>query len=80
LNEATLTILALKNAVNSELTNLEEVLPKALTYSKRRKNGSNKFSFQGDAMLRFFFKERKRRSRDNTFKPGVGGRGRNEHK
>ena len=59
LNEATLPFLALRIAVNSELTNLEEVLPKAFNLlSKGGRLVVISFHSGEDAIVKNFFKEK----------------------
>lgn len=71
INEATLPFLAVRIAVNSELSNLEEVLPKAFNLLK--KGGRLVFiSFHSgeDALVKNFFKSKvKEGSRMINFKP-----------
>jgi len=71
LNEATLPFLALRIAVNSELTNLEEALPKA--FDLLEKGGRLviiSFHSKEDAIVKNFFKEKKNEGSEIiTFKP-----------
>jgi 16S rRNA (cytosine1402-N4)-methyltransferase len=75
LNEATLPFLALRIAVNSELTNLEEVLPKA--FSLLAKGGRLvviSFHSKEDAIVKNFFKEKSKDGAEIiTFKPILAG-------
>lgn len=75
LNEATLPFLALRIAVNSELTNLEEVLPKA--FNLLEKGGRLviiSFHSKEDVLVKNFFKEMGRNgSKMITFKPIKAG-------
>ena len=75
LNEATLPFLALRIAVNSELTNLEEVLPKA--FDLLEKGGRLvviSFHSREDAIVKNFFKEKKSEGAEVvTFKPILAG-------
>jgi len=75
LNEATLPFLALRIAVNSEITNLEEVLPKA--FSLLKKGGRLvviSFHSKEDALVKNFFKEMaKEGTKMITFKPITAG-------
>ena len=75
LNEATLPFLALRIAVNSELTNLEEVLPKA--FSLLAKDGRLvviSFHSGEDAIVKNFFKEKSREgSKTINPKPVLAG-------
>ena len=71
LNEATLPFLALRIAVNSELTNLEETLPKAFDLLER---GGRlvviSFHSKEDVIVKNFFKEKKLEGAEIiTFKP-----------
>jgi 16S rRNA (cytosine1402-N4)-methyltransferase len=71
LNEATLPFLALRIAVNSELTNLEETLPKAFNILER---GGRlvviSFHSKEDVIVKNFFKEKKLEGNEIiTFKP-----------
>jgi 16S rRNA (cytosine1402-N4)-methyltransferase len=71
LNEATLPFLALRIAVNSELTNLEETLPKA--FNILEKGGRLvviSFHSKEDVIVKNFFKEKKLEGAEIiTFKP-----------
>ena len=71
INEATLPFLAVRIAVNSELTNLEEVLPKA--YKLLKKGGRLfviSFHSKEDVLVKNFFKEKVAEgSKIITFKP-----------
>ena len=75
INEATLPFLALRIAVNSELTNLEEVLPKAFDLLK--KNGRLvviSFHSGEDALVKSFFREKVKEGAEMvTFKPITAG-------
>jgi 16S rRNA (cytosine1402-N4)-methyltransferase len=75
LNEATLPFMALRIAVNSELTNLEEVLPKA--FGLLVKGGRLvviSFHSGEDAIVKNFFKEKSRSGAEViTFKPILAG-------
>ena len=75
LNEATLPFLALRIAVNSELSNLEEALPKA--YELLEKGGRLvviSFHSGEDAIVKNFFKEKKNEGGEIiTFKPVLAG-------
>jgi len=75
LNEATLPFLAIRIAVNSELTNLEEVLPKA--FNLLEKGGRLvviSFHSKEDLLVKDFFKERKKNGAEIvTFKPIQAG-------
>lgn len=75
INEATLPFLAARIAVNSELTNLEEVLPKA--YGLLKKGGRLvviSFHSKEDALVKSFFKEKSiEGSRLINFKPIMAG-------
>ncbi|MCX6705270.1 MAG: 16S rRNA (cytosine(1402)-N(4))-methyltransferase RsmH [Candidatus Woesebacteria bacterium] len=75
LNEATLPFLALRIAVNSELSNLEEVLPKA--FDLLIKGGRLvviSFHSGEDAIVKNFFKEKsKDGAKITTFKPILAG-------
>jgi len=75
LNEATLPFLALRIAVNSELTNLEEVLPKA--FSLLKKGGRLvviSFHSKEDVLVKDFFRDMaKEGSKIITFKPITAG-------
>jgi 16S rRNA (cytosine1402-N4)-methyltransferase len=75
LNEATLPFLALRIAVNSELANLEEVLPKA--FNLLVKSGRLiviSFHSGEDAIVKNFFKEKsKSGAKIITFKPVLAG-------
>lgn len=75
LNEATLPFLALRIAVNSEIANLEEVLPKA--FSLLKKGGRLvviSFHSKEDALVKNFFKEMaKEGAKMITFKPVTVG-------
>jgi 16S rRNA (cytosine1402-N4)-methyltransferase len=71
LNEATLPFLALRIAVNSELSNLEETLPKA--FNILEKGGRLvviSFHSKEDVIVKNFFKEKKLEGNEIvTFKP-----------
>lgn len=75
INEATLPFLAVRIAVNSELINLEEVLPKA--YGLLKKGGRLvviSFHSKEDALVKNFFKEMVvKGSKMITFKPVTAG-------
>ncbi len=75
INEATLPFLAVRIAVNSELTNLEEVLPKA--YALLKKGGRLvviSFHSKEDVLVKSFFKEKVLEgSKMITFKPVMAG-------
>jgi 16S rRNA (cytosine1402-N4)-methyltransferase len=75
LNEATLPFLALRIAVNSELANLEEALPKA--FKLLEKSGRLvviSFHSGEDAIVKNFFKEKKSQGAEIiTFKPILAG-------
>lgn len=75
LNEATLPFLAVRIAVNSELSNLEEVLPKA--FEILEKGGRLvviSFHSKEDAIVKNFFKEKKGEGAEIiTFKPVLAG-------
>lgn len=75
LNEATLPFLALRITVNSELTNLEEVLPKA--FDLLEKGGRLvviSFHSKEDVLVKNFFKEMSRSgAKMITFKPIKAG-------
>lgn len=75
INEATLPFLALRIAVNSELTNLEEVLPKA--YSLLKKGGRLvviSFHSKEDVLVKDFFREMtKEGAKTITFRPILAG-------
>lgn len=75
LNEATLPFLALRITVNSELTNLEEVLPKA--FNLLEKGGRLvviSFHSKEDVLVKNFFKEMSRSgAKMITFKPIKAG-------
>lgn len=75
LNEATLPFLALRITVNSELTNLEEVLPKA--FDLLEKGGRLvviSFHSKEDVLVKNFFKEMNRSgAKMITFKPIKAG-------
>lgn len=75
LNEATLPFLALRIAVNSELTNLEEVLPKAFKIlTKGGRLVVISFHSGEDAVVKNFFKEKsKEEGRVITIKPVMAG-------
>jgi 16S rRNA (cytosine1402-N4)-methyltransferase len=75
LNKATLPFLALRIAVNSELTNLEEVLPKAFKLLvKGGKLVVISFHSGEDAIVKNFFKEKvKEEAEITTFKPVLAG-------
>lgn len=75
LNEATLPFLALRIAVNSELTNLEETLPKAFDLLE---SGGRlvviSFHSKEDVIVKNFFKEKKSEGNEIvTFKPVLAG-------
>lgn len=71
LNEATLPFLALRIAVNSELTNLEDVLPKAFNLlAKGGRLVVISFHSGEDAIVKKFFKEKSRQGGGAvTYKP-----------
>jgi 16S rRNA (cytosine1402-N4)-methyltransferase len=71
LNEATLPFLALRIAVNCELTNLEEVLPKAFNLlAKGGRLVVISFHSREDAIVKNFFKEKSKDGAEIiTFKP-----------
>jgi 16S rRNA (cytosine1402-N4)-methyltransferase len=75
LNEATLPFLALRIAVNSELTNLEEVLPKA--FALLEKGGRLvviSFHSKEDAIVKNFFKDQvKNGAKIISYKPILAG-------
>jgi 16S rRNA (cytosine1402-N4)-methyltransferase len=75
LNEATLPFLAIRIAVNSELSNLEETLPKA--FDLLEKGGRLvviSFHSKEDAIVKNFFKEKKIDGAEIiTFKPVLAG-------
>ena len=77
INEATLPFLAVRIAVNSELSNLEEVLPKA--FDLLEKGGRLvviSFHSKEDTLVKNFFKEMVvRGSKMITFKPIMAGVG-----
>jgi len=75
LNEATLPFLALRIAVNSELTNLEEVLPKAFDLlNKKGRLVVISFHSREDAIVKNFFKEKALEgARIITFRPIKAG-------
>lgn len=78
LNEATLPFLALRIAVNSELTNLEEVLPKAFNLlTKGGRLVVISFHSKEDALVKSFFKEMalEKGAKMITFKPIMAGEG-----
>jgi len=75
LNEATLPFLALRIAVNSELSNLEDVLPKA--FNLLEKGGRLvviSFHSREDVIVKDFFKKKKMEGAEIvTFKPILAG-------
>jgi 16S rRNA (cytosine1402-N4)-methyltransferase len=75
LNEATLPFLALRIAVNSELSNLEETLPKALNIlEKGGRLVVISFHSREDVIVKNFFKEKKQEGNEIiTFKPVLAG-------
>lgn len=78
LNEATLPFLALRIAVNSELDNLREVLPKA--FDLLNKGGRLvviSFHSKEDSIVKNFFRERGRRGSISYTKACFGKRGGN---
>ena len=76
LNEATLPFLALRIAVNSELSNLEEALPKAFNLlEKGGKLAVISFHSGEDAIVKDFFKKMKDGGAEIiTFKPILAGK------
>lgn len=75
LNEATLPFLAVRIAVNSELNNLEEVLPKAFGLLKKKgRLVVISFHSKEDILVKNFFREMvEKGAKQITFKPVMAG-------